>query len=142
MAVAQDVQMAQGALERYLAAGGEAERDQAYPEIWRRLDAALADARAEGKDTTRIDAVRAKLGDAALVRPPPPDDSGIEAAQQAFAWFRTNYAALQFGANESVPNLGPSKAKKAVVYGIALIFAVLCVIGYVIARIGMRGGFN
>jgi len=142
MSVAQDVELAQKALERYLAATSDAAREQVYPEIWRRLDSALAGARAEGKDTSRIDAVRAKLGDAALVPPPPPDESGIEAARQAFAWFRANYAALQFSANESIPNLGPSKTKRFLVYGIAGVIVLLCAIGFVIARIGMRGGFR
>jgi hypothetical protein len=136
--VLKDVELAQSALQRYLAATTEVQRSQIYPQIWRSLDRALAEARTEGKDTSRIDAVRAGLGAAALEHPPPPDESGIEAARQAFAWFRTNYAALQFGANESIPDLGPSKLKKTIVYAIAGAVIVLCVIGYVIARIGMR----
>jgi hypothetical protein len=136
--ILKDVELAQSALQRYLGAASDAQRSQIYPEIWRSLDSALAEARTEGKDTSRIDALRARLGAAALEHPPPPDESGIEAAQQAFAWFRTNYAALQYGANESIPNLGPSKLKKTVVYAIAGAVIVLCVIGYIIARIGMR----
>ena len=138
MPILKDVELAQSALQHYLAATSDAQRTQIYPGIWRSLDSALAEARGEGKDTSRIDAVRAGLGAAALEHPPPPDESGIEAARLAFAWFRTNYASLQFGGTEAVPDLGPSKLEKTMVYGIAAVIAVLCVIGYVIARIGMR----
>ncbi|MBA3461788.1 MAG: hypothetical protein H0T46_17635 [Deltaproteobacteria bacterium] len=138
MPILKDVELAQSALQRYLAAATDAQRHQIYPEIWRSLDSALAEARTEGKDTSRIDAVRARLGAAALEHPPPPDESGIEGARQAFAWFNTHYAALQFGGNEAVPDLGPSKLKKTMVYGIAGVILVLCAIGYIIARIGMR----
>lgn len=138
MALVQDVEHAEKALGRYLGATTDAQRDAAYPEIWRRLDAALAEARSEGKDTSRIDGVRATLGDRAATPPVPPDDDGIEGAKQAFAWFRAQYPALQVSASSSVPNLGPSTAKKTIVYVIAGIIFIACAIGLVIARIGMR----
>lgn len=138
MALVQDVELAEKALQRYIGATTDAQRDAAYPAIWLHLDAALAEARTEGKDTSRIDAVRDTLGDRAKTPPVPPDESGLEGARQAFAWFRATYPALQVSASSSVPNLGPSTAKKTVVYIIAGIIFIACAIGFVIARIGMR----
>ena len=138
MALVQDVAFAEKALQRYIGAASDAQRDAAYPAIWLHLDAALAAAKAEGKDTSHVDGIRARLGERAATPPVPPDESGIEAARAAFGWFRAQYPALQVSAADSVPNLGPSKTKKTIVYIIAGIIFVACAIGAVIARIGMR----
>jgi hypothetical protein len=153
MAIVDEVQAARTSLQRYLtamhAAQGLAndEGTRLYPEIWTRLDAALAGARAEGKDTTHLDAVRTRLGAAAL--DPAGDasslgtnEAGVAAARDTIAWFVAQYPVLQYTVQDEVPDLGPSKAKKAVFYTIAIVLAVLCVVGYVVARIGMRGGFG
>ncbi len=134
----QDVELAEAALQRYLGATNDAQRETTYPEIWSRLDAALAGARTEGKDTSRIDAIRSKLGDAAIHRPPPPNDSAIEAASQAFAWFRSQYAALHLGTASPIPVLGPSKLQKTLISGVGRVVIIICAIVAMIAIIAMR----
>jgi len=74
----------------------------------------------------------------ATTPPVPPDDAGITAARQAFAWFRSHYAALNLGTASAVPVVGPSQLQQRMLSGVAKVIIVLCAIGGIIALVGMR----
>jgi hypothetical protein len=162
----QDVEIAEAVLEQYLAAVGHTHRgelstrldqeasigaaDQAYPEIWRRLDSARTHAATSGRDVSRYDQIRACVGTntvhgvtstttthstfAGVIgssKTAEGNADGAQAARDAIDVFRTTFADLPWHAATEVPELRTGRSMAMV---IAVLGAILLVAAYLALR--------
>ncbi len=167
MSLQQDVEIAQAVLGQYLAAVGHTHNrgelstrldqeasigaaEQAYPEIWKRLDSARAHAGTTGRDVSRYDQIRAWVGAntvhgvasttttysafaavAGTSKTAEGNADGVRAAHDAIEVFRSTFADLPWNADTEVPELRTGRSMAMV---IAVIGAILLVATYLALR--------
>jgi hypothetical protein len=167
MSLQQDVEIAEAVLEQYLAAVGHTHSrgelstrldqdaaigaaEQAYPEIWKRLDSARSHAATTGRDVSRYDQIRTSVGANAAraitstttthslfagvvgsSKTAEANTDGVRAARDAIDVFRTTFSELPWHTATEIPEL---RTGRGVAMVIAVIGAVCLVAGYLALR--------